>query len=83
MFLLEQFTLSGHKLMSSSNRCFSSLLHIFARLCYSTFVTGATNRELSLLDLEPSALAFISESARSEVDLAVIVDSCEIDSVVI
>ena len=60
VLLLEQLSLPVHQLVSSANRRLASLLHVLARLCYSSLVTGAADGELSLLSLEPLSLAFVS-----------------------
>ena len=83
MLLLEQLTLPLNQLVSSADRCLASLLHVLARLCYSSLVTGSAGRELSLLSLESLSLAFVGVVVGFKVDLAVIVDGCEVDSVVV
>ena len=82
MLLLEQLSLPVHQLVSSANRCLASLLHVLARLCYSSLVTGAADGELSLLSLEPLSLTFVSVVG-FKIDLTVIIDGCEVDSIVV
>ena len=82
MLLLEQLSLPVHQLVPSANRCLASLLHVLSRLCYSSLVTGAADGELSLLSLEPLSLTFASVVG-FKIDLTVIIDGCEVDSIVV